>query len=89
MRILGLNPLDQLALFRVSRNNRIRTMRALPQRPFGKVEAKIRLSHFWIWTMTTETAAREDRLHVLIKVQTARSSATTTDQGAQHDGRQK
>jgi len=34
--------------------------------------------------MTTETATRQDWLHILIEVQTARSSAMTTDKGAQN-----
>jgi hypothetical protein len=39
--------------------------------------------------MTTETATRQDWLHVLIKVQTARSSAMTSDKSAKDKGSQK
>jgi hypothetical protein len=59
-------------------------MRALPQRPFRKVKAETRLSHLRIWTMTTEAATRQDWLYVLIKIQMARSRATTTDKSAQN-----
>jgi len=88
MRIFGLDPPDQFTLLGMPGNNRIRPMRALPQSPFRKVKAKIRLSHLWIRAMTTETATREDWLHVLIKVQTARYRATTTHKGAQDKGSQ-
>ena len=88
MRIIGLDPLDQFTFFRVGGNNRVRTMRALLQRPFRKVQAETRLSHFGIWTVTTETTTREDWLDVLIKIQTG-LCATTTDKSAQRKGRQK
>jgi hypothetical protein len=84
MRIPGFDPIDQLAFFRMSGNNRVRVSRALPQRPFRKVKAETRLSHFRIWTMTTETATRQDWLHVLIKIQMTRGSATTGEAGAQN-----
>jgi 5-carboxymethyl-2-hydroxymuconate isomerase len=81
MRILGFDPLDQCTLFRMPWNNRVRAMRALLQCPFRLVEAEARLSHLRIWTMTTETATRQDWLHILIKIETARSSAATTRKG--------
>ena len=39
--------------------------------------------------MTTETAARQDWLHVLIKIQSADGSATTAEAGAQNKASQK
>jgi len=39
--------------------------------------------------MTTETATRQDWLHVLIKIQTLRTSAMTTDKSAQSKANQK
>jgi hypothetical protein len=62
---------------------------ALPQSPFRKVKAEIRLSHLRVWTMTTETADRQDGLHVLIKVQTARSRAMTARKSDQNKDGQK
>ena len=88
MRILGFDPLDQFTLFGMPGNNRVGMMRALPQRPFRKVKSETRLSHFGVWAMTTETATRQDWLHVLIKIQMARSCATTTDKSAQNKGSQ-
>ena len=41
----------------------------LPQRPFREIEAETRLPHLRIWTMTTETPAGQDWLHVLIEVE--------------------
>ena len=38
--------------------------------------------------MTTKTVTRQDWLHVLIEIEMARSSATTTDNSAQNDGHQ-
>jgi hypothetical protein len=38
--------------------------------------------------MTTKTVTRQDWLHVLVEIEMARSSATTTDNSAQKDGHQ-
>jgi hypothetical protein len=65
-------------------NDRVAMMPTFPERPFRNVKPEIRLSHLWIWAMTTETATRQDGLHVLIEVQPARSSAMTSDESAQN-----
>jgi hypothetical protein len=84
MLILGLDPLHQFTLFGMPGNNRVRMPGALPQSPFRKVKAEIRLSHLRVWTMTTETATRQDGLHVLIKIQAARSSAMAAHKSDQN-----
>jgi hypothetical protein len=57
---------------------------ALPQCPFRKVKAEIRFSHLWVWAMATETAIRQNGLHILIKVQ-PRSTAMTADKSAHNE----
>jgi hypothetical protein len=71
------------------RNNRVGTLRSLPHRPFGKVEAKTCLPHLWIRTVTTETTTRQNWLHILIEIQTACRVAATPDESAQNKGSQK
>ena len=89
MWVLRFDPLDQFAFFGMPGNNRVGTLRSLPHRPFGKVEAKTCLPHLWIRTVTTETAIRQDWLHILIKVQTARRGVAAPDESAQNRGSQK
>jgi hypothetical protein len=60
--------------------------RAFPHGPFRKVKAQTCLSHFGIWAVTAKTATREDWLHVLIEIETARRSAMTTDKNTKCDG---
>jgi hypothetical protein len=70
------------------RNYRVRAMRAFLQGPFRLIEAQTCFPHLRIRTVTTETAAGEDWLDVLIKIQVGLRTTTTADKRAQSTGSQ-
>src|SRR5579872_714858 len=73
-RIFGFNPLDQLALLRVTRNDSVAMAFALLHRPFSQVKPQACFAHLRVGTVTSETTAGQDGLHILIEIEVSRDA---------------
>ena len=68
VRILGFNPANQFAFFRMTGHNGIRLPWALLEGGLFQVEPQVGLPHLRIGTVATKTVAGQDWLNILVEV---------------------
>src|SRR5580658_7791034 len=73
MRVLRLDALDQLTLFRMSSDDGIRMASPLSERRLFQVQPQPSLAHLRVGPMATETVAGQNRLHILIEINPLRT----------------